>query len=154
MRRRVARTVAGLGLAACGITVAVLGYIGLAMWQIHDPATRTVAFKSGGHVEAIDFGGAKEAGPVWHFDYRTRIAINDRPKLAAEAAALWTDLQAEADMAERSEVVLMPTNFARRVVFDGWRPIVLSHVGTGFRLKKGTDGVWRKTNGWPAECPE
>jgi hypothetical protein len=144
-----------LGVAAGLVGMVLLAFGGLRVWmaRIPDPATRTVRLSSGALVEFLDYGAPPEAPPTWHLDYRTHVAMHDRQKLAAEVLALWADVKDQADRAGYSRVFIMPTNFSRRVVFDGWRPVVFSHESTAFCFQRQSSG-WKRTSGWPQEYRE
>jgi hypothetical protein len=74
--------------------------------------------------------------------------MRDHERLAAEAARLWRDLESTADEGHYSRAFLVPTNFSRRLVLDGWEPIVFSHESTAFCLQRNADG-WKRSSGWP-----
>jgi hypothetical protein len=86
--------------------------------------------------------------PGWVFEYRTRIPISDRDRLEQEVAALWPEIQGEADAAEVTRASIWPNNFSRQLKLDGWRPVVLSHHSTAFSFEKGSTGTWLKRGGW------
>lgn len=150
MRPKASRVLAGVAFVLGGVALSALGYIAFAMARIPDPPTRTLRLPSGVSVEVVDVGLPAEAPPTWHFEYRTRVPIRDTEGLANEVAALSAGLQLEAEHSGYSRVVVIPTNFSRRVVFDGWRPIIFSHASTALVLEKSGD-KWKRTNGWPRE---
>jgi hypothetical protein len=144
------RVLLGVAVALAGLAVLACGLLGAWMARIPDPPTRSVRLPSGAVVEFLDYGVPPEAPPTWHLDYRTRIPIRERRQLAAEVVALWADVKGQAEHAGYSRVFIMPTNFSRRVVFDGWRPVVFSHESTAFCLQR-QEGAWKRTGGWPQE---
>jgi hypothetical protein len=123
------------------------------MARFADPPTRTVRLSSGAFVEFLDYGVPPEAPPTWHLDYRTRVPMHDRQKLAAEVVTIWSDVQRQAEQAGYSKVFIISTSFSRRVVFDGWRPVVFSHESTAFCYQRQSSG-WKRTGGWPQEYRE
>ena len=128
----------------------VAGYTAFRMLRIPDPPTRSVHLRSGATVELVDYGTPAEAPPTWHLEYRTRIPIRDREKLADEVATLWVDMEPQAESSGYSKVAVIPTSFSRRVAFAGWKPVVFSHESTAFWFQKGADG-WHRTSGWPRD---
>ncbi len=144
------RLLLGIALGLVATVLVVAGSLAVRVARIPDPPTRAVRLPSGAVVDFLDYGMEPEPPPTWHVDYRTRIPIHDQDGLAAEVAALWPDLQAKAEQAGYSRVVVSPTNFSHEIRLDGWRPVILSLASGAFCVQKDADG-WHRTNGWPEQ---
>lgn len=113
-----------------------------------DPATTLRRLPSGRDIQVLSVGMVEGRQSAWSLEYRTHIPISDRKALQCEVATLWLEVRDEADRADAREARIWPNNFSRVLKFDGWRPVVLSHISTSFSLRKNENGVWETAGGW------
>ena len=121
----------------------------------YDPPTTVRTLHSGLKVEVVSMRVIDGPDPTWVIEYRTRIPLSERLRLQCEALSLWDELRTEADGAGVKQAGVWPNNFRRELRFDGWKPVVLSHMSTAFSLKKDDTGSWVRSGGWEAgHCSE
>jgi hypothetical protein len=52
----------------------------------------------------------------------------------------------EAEVAKSSELDITPTDCDLRVMWDGWRPVLVNSSGTSFHFVRAEGGTWKAQN--------
>ncbi len=87
--------------------------------------------------------------PSWMFEYKTDLPLEDREALACEAIDLWPNIVPEVRAAGVTRATFWPTSKQRKLVWAGWRPVVISNKQTALVLVQASDGTWQPDGGWP-----
>ena len=117
-----------------------------------DPETHLVTLPSGRTIEVIQMG--QDDAESWSLTYRTRLPMNDQSRLACEVEGIWKELVAQVDKAGTRKAVISPENFSIHLAFAGWRPVIFSHMSTGYIFKKDDAGKWAPPRSGPPPCRE
>jgi hypothetical protein len=91
---------------------------------------------------------------VWRFDYSAGHDPRDHTALQADVRVIWNDLKQDPRVARVNRVNLTPLAIRSFWVWEGWRPVKISHLSTTFVYRRRDSGEWCEQHGFTDSPPE